>query len=173
MIIKSLKYAVLFTIILIGIGCLNKAKLGEKFKTNNPATGIVNGQEWKFQSGVAFKSEIFGVKDFTIHLIDTIVPNPCDRNYTKILRVSIAMTEVSEGKFDILDLKQEDEFNGVSFFDPEINSILDPGTEAMEGTFEITSVDTEKKLIKGSIDVEIDDENKVKGNFIVEWCPDI
>jgi len=173
MIVKSFKYAMFLTLITIGISCANKQESKEKFNTQNPASGLVNGKVWKFQSGVAFKSEIFGIDDFTIHLIDTVVSNICDRNYTKIVRVSISMTEISEGKFDIAELKLEDELNGLSFFDPEIHGILDTGEEGEEGFFEITLVDEKQKLIKGTIDVTLDENNVAKGDFAIEWCPDI
>lgn len=176
---KFLGHFFIFSISLIILGCSSSPEKETKkekskksvFEIENTANGKINGKEWAAKYGIAQKEEVLGVKEAKIRIINEVKYGICDRLSVKIPGVMVILGDFKIGKFSIADLDNQTETGGILIYDPKASSTpFYEGEWAKEGFVEITSINKDKNIIKGNVEAFLDENNTIKGNFVVEMC---
>ena len=142
---------------------------------NQTLQGKINGVDWTAVNGTANSTQL-GVSDTFSHLIsviDTVVDTNCITSPTrsKLLfgfqdQSSLVPLGEKKLKLDFGNLANNFTVTFVHFDaqgTPQNNI-------AVKGAYEIQTVDTVSKMITGRMDVRLDNDNFVNGNFSVRYC---
>lgn len=139
---------------------------------NQPLQGEINGQAWSYVLGEA-NSYQWTAPEYahSFNITDTTDSDTCYAYSNKRSRIIFSfddlnaiLTKVTNKlKFDFTADSKTVTFVYYESGSP-INNIV------TEGAYEILSVDTVTRLVTGRMDVKIDNDNYMNGNFTLKYC---
>lgn len=171
--------SLIFSIMVVSVSCKkdedSDSSSGYKANYKNQVLqGKINGVDWTFISGKILQDTSFfdmSKTQYSFTFTDTMITDTCFINAYGRLQLQLEFSD----KDPILAVKSHSLNNGYNEFSKSLVFVhfennLAKFDIAYSGAFEILTVDEVNGIVTGRMDVRLNENNYVNGNFTLKYC---